>query len=256
MTRASESARGAVDPLARLLRDQGAEAVAMPCVRFEWPEDTAALDAKLRALSDDPADALVLSSPQAVARFVSRMESIQKNPESVLQRMPIAVAGAGTARSLKQFEYLRVIKPKVTGAAGLAEALKVALGPLLRGARIALPRAQGGSPEAEALLTSWGAEVDAFVLYRTETERPDAQGVQSGLHALRAGQIDAITFGSGSAVTGFCDLAGGEAKALAEKPKVACMGEKCASVARDRGLRVDAIADGDFEALVDALARC
>jgi uroporphyrinogen-III synthase len=70
--------------------------------------------------------------------------------------------------------------------------------------------------------------------------------------ALRAGEVDAVTFTSASTVRGFV----GALDAVAGAPKVVCIGPVTAREAREHGLTVHAVArPHTIDGLVDALLR-
>jgi uroporphyrinogen-III synthase len=70
--------------------------------------------------------------------------------------------------------------------------------------------------------------------------------------ALRDGRVDAITFTSASTVQGFVGAVG----VVRGDPKVVCIGPVTAREARDRGMRVAAVArPHTIEGLVAALER-
>jgi uroporphyrinogen-III synthase len=124
------------------------------------------------------------------------------------------------------------------------------LAALVAGKDVLVPRAEGGNPALVAGLERAGARVIAPVLYRTVSATSADPAAE---HELRQGRIDGIAFASGSAARGFASLFGRDAPSLAGRARVACMGGNCASEARSVGLRVDAVADGGLEELVEAL---
>jgi uroporphyrinogen III methyltransferase/synthase len=68
---------------------------------------------------------------------------------------------------------------------------------------------------------------------------------------LKRGEIDVITFTSSSTANNFVDLIGSTELGSAS---VACIGPVTAQTARDRGLRVDTVAEqSTIEGLVDAI---
>ena len=237
VTRAAEDQ----DELAAILRGRGAEPVALPCIEFTEPLDLAALDGALRPIrSGSPPDFLVLASPHAADRFFAHVAP------SHLRGVRIAVAGPGTARRIAE----RGLQATTPAHGAGAEALVELLAPRVRGKNVLLPRAEGGNPVLVEGLERAGARVTAITLYRTV---PAARADPQGAALLRAGQIDAIAFASGTAACGFAALFGDEAPSLAARTIVACMGKTCAADAQGAGLRVDAVADGGLPELVRAL---
>ena len=132
---------------------------------------------------------------------------------------------------------------RFTGAA-LAEEFPEALS----GKRVLLPRADLAPPTLPEALRAAGAEVYAVTLYRT---LPADEGAAEMAERLAAGEVDAVTFASSSAVRNFraalpeSDLAG---------CLVACIGPETAKTARALGYRVDAVAEPHtVEGMVAAL---
>jgi uroporphyrinogen-III synthase len=246
VTRAAEDA----GPLEEQLAARGAVAVAFPCIAFADPDDLEPLDAELRALRGPAAPRWVaLSSPQAVRRFVGRLERLGFAPAEWLRGTSLAAVGRSTARALESCGLAAAALPELGAGAG---ALAATLAPLVRGEGVLLPRAEQGSPVLEDALSAAGARVRTAVLYRTGVA-PAADPV--GLSALRERRVGGILFASGSAARGFAALLGIEAPGLAAAAKVACMGARCAAEARANTLRVDAVGEGGLPELLDALAK-
>jgi uroporphyrinogen-III synthase len=227
--------------LAGLLAARGARPVALPCIEFAEPADPAPLEDALQRLRSGRApDFVVLASPHAAERFLSRVDP------AWLRGVRIAAAGEGTARRIGERGLEALAPAKGTGADAMVEMLA----PLVAGKEVLLPRAEGGNPALSAGLERAGARVVAPILYRTvSASAADPEGAR----LLREGRIDAIAFASGSAARGFAALFGAEAPALSGAARVACMGRTCARDARVAGLRVDAVADGGLPELVEAL---
>jgi uroporphyrinogen-III synthase len=245
VTRAAEDA----GPLEEQLAARGAVAVAFPCIAFADPDDLEPLDAELRSLRGPAAPRWVaLSSPQAVHRFVGRLEQLGLSPADWLRGTSLAAVGRGTARALESHGLAAASLPEL-GAGGAA--LAATLARLVRGESVLLPRAEQGSAALAAALSAAGASVRSAVLYRTVVP---AAADPAGLSALRERRIGGILFASGSAARGFAALLGIEAPALTAAAKVTCMGARCAAEARASSLRVDAVGDGGFPELLDALA--
>ena len=231
VTRAAEDAPELED----LLRARGAIPVRMPCIAFEDGPDVGRIVQTVRNAQSgrsDRIDLIVVSSPHAARRLVELVGT----PE-----IPFAAVGSATAALLPG----KVIVPRTgVGAAALA----AELAPLAKKKIIFFPRAEGADPGLAERLRAAGAVVDSPILYKTVT--PPAAD-PAGLQALRDGQVDAISFASGSAVKGFAALAG---PALASPCAVACIGSATAAEAAAAGIRVDAGGEGGLAELCDALA--
>lgn len=218
VTRAEEDCA----PLEDLLRARGLAPVRMPCIAIE--------DLPLeRAPAGPGPDFVVVSSPHAARRLRGRFPGAR-----------FAAVGASTASALGP--GLDLLLPR-SGAG--ADALLETLAPLVRGKTVLLPGAEEGNPGLPAQLEAAGARVIAVPLYRTVAASRADPAV---LAALRAGDLAAVAFASGSAARGFVALAGAGAA-----PRVACMGRLCADEARRAGLRVDAVGQGGLPSLCDAV---
>jgi uroporphyrinogen-III synthase len=105
-------------------------------------------------------------------------------------------------------------------------------------------------PTLERLLRAAGAAVDRVVAYRTV---PASGGVDLPA-MLAAGEVDAITFASGSAARNFAARIGPETLEQARRAVIACIGPVTAQVARECGLPAAVVArEATEEGLVQAL---
>jgi uroporphyrinogen-III synthase len=241
--------RAAEEPptLDDLLRERGAEPVRLPCIAFAPPRDRSALDAALARLRAGRRPGFVaLASAHAADRFVTALREAGLDPAAALAGVSIVAAGAATVGHLAN---LGLAARAPEGAVG-AEAMIAAFAPEVPGQEVLVPRAEEGNPALVEGLARAGARVLAVPLYRTvPVSTPD----EAAAALLRAGGIDAIAFGSGSAARGFASLFGPEAIGLAAASRTVCMGEACAAAAREKGLRVDAVAGGNFGDLARAI---
>jgi uroporphyrinogen-III synthase len=177
---------------------------------------------------------------------VAALREAGLDPAAALAGVSIVAAGEATVRHLAN---LGLAARAPEGAVG-AEAMIAAFASEVRGQEVLVPRAEDGNPALVEGFRRAGARILAVPLYRTvPASKPDAAAAA----LLREGRIDAIAFGSGSAARGFASLFGPEAIALAAAARTVCMGETCAAAARDAGLRVDAVAGGNFGDLARVL---
>jgi uroporphyrinogen-III synthase len=241
--------RAAEEPptLDDLLRERGADPVRLPCIAFAPPRDRSALDAALARLRAGTRPGFVaLASAHAADRFVAALREAGLEPAAALAGVSIVAPGAATVRHLAS---LGLAARAPDGAVG-AEAMIAAFAPEVRGEEVLVPRAEDGNPALVEGLLRAGGRVLAVPLYRTV---PASTLDEAAAALLRAGRIDAIAFGSGSAAHGFASLFGPEAIALAAATRTVCMGETCAAAARAKGLRVDAVSGGNFGELARAV---
>ena len=237
VTRATDQASTLVDRLRAL----GAETLELPTVAVRDPADGGA--ALARAAAElGRYDWVVFTSANAVDRLLALVPDAR-----ALGGARVAAVGPGTAARLGRWR----VAPDLVPAEAVAESLLDALpDPPAGGGRVLLPRAAVGRDLLPDGLRARGWQVDVVEAYRTERVAPAPELVA----AARA--ADAITFTSGSTVTGWVEAAGPDAV----PPVVACIGPVTADAARACGLSVDVVADvhtidGLVEALVATLRR-
>jgi uroporphyrinogen-III synthase len=209
--------------LARALEARGARAVVAPSIEIV-PVRSAALTRAMRDLAEGRFVWVTLTSPRTVAAFAARLE-----PKDV--RAKVAAIGEGTSDAFRRWARRRtdLLPPRFTTAA-LARTFPRGDG------RVLCARADIAPEGLEEALAAKGWSPERVDAYRTRFARslpPEARA------ALRAGEVDAVTFTSASTVAGFVNALSG-AKG---HPKVVCIGPVTARTARDRGLRVAAVAD-------------
>ncbi len=161
--------------VAYLLRSAGLEPVTLPCIRIV--ASAPKVLQRLRSFARD-ADWIVVTSPRAV--HVTW-------PDGGMLSVPVAAVGPAAASAATRAGG----SVEVTGEAGAASLLE-ALRPLVRGKQVAFPHARSVDPAIVAGLRAAGAEVVAEPVYDTVPTAPDADAV------------DAVIFGSPSAVEGWC----------------------------------------------------
>jgi uroporphyrinogen-III synthase len=235
-------ARAQADGLSELLRTAGATPLELPAIEIR-PAPAGPLDDALRRLDDY--DWVVLTSVNGVRAVIDRLDALGI-PLDGLGRPGIAAIGPATAAALRGRGIEVDIVPERFVAEAVVEGL-VASG--VDGTRVLLPRADIARDVLPRGLRAAGAVVDVVVAYETclppEVPAP-------ALNALRAGEVDAVTFGSPSAVRNVVELVGGP---LPAEVVVACIGPITAAAVRDAGLRVDVVAQAfSMPGLVAALA--
>jgi uroporphyrinogen-III synthase len=232
VTRPSEQA----EELARPLRRVGARVVLAPAIEIV-PTRSAALSRELDGLADGAFTWITLTSPRTVDVFADRLR-----PREV--RAQVAAVGEGTAEAFRRWSRRDPdLVPRRFTTAALASAFPRGSG------RVLCARADVATAELEDALARKGwtpVRVDA---YRTRTPRALPFEARA---ALRAGEVDAVTFTSSSTVRGFVRALG----AVKGNPTVVCIGPVTAREAREHGFRVSAVADPHtIEGLVQAVER-
>jgi uroporphyrinogen-III synthase len=147
----------------------------------------------------------------------------------------VAAVGSRTEERLRSHGIDVTVVPAEFRAEALVDALTVRTP--LSGARVLLPQSEIGRDTIAEGLRAAGAIVTDVVAYRTIAETPDpATPDVRGL--LMRGEIDAVTFTSGSAVRHFTQAYGPEAAELLRDTSVAVIGPVTGDAARELGIPV------------------
>lgn len=232
-------ARAQADSLLHALEAAGAVPVLLPLLESLPPADPAPAEAALDRIAGF--DWIVLTSGNA-ARFFAERWARRGRPFPVPPR--VAVIGPATAEAARAAGLpVHVESRELRG-----RAIPDVLGDLA-GRAVLLPRSDLARADTPEAFTAAGARVDDVVFYRTASIAPDADG----LATLRAG-VDVLTFLSPSAVDAFVTLLGDDARRLAARATVACIGPVTAEAARAAGFPVHVQPEvSTGEALVRAL---
>lgn len=227
--------------------------IELPCVEFREPEDTAALDGAIRAMSDF---AWILFTSQNAARyFARRMRALGTSPaQSGNSRPRIAAIGPATAEatSAEGFSvdfvpspgtgrsFAGSFKDSVRSVAGME--VKNATAGFLRGVagmKILVPRSDlslrdRGATDWTEVLREAGAEVTAVAAYQTCS--PKTLGGTQFAEVVRDG-ADCFVFASPSAFENFARAAGlDNLKRLAKTSVFAAIGPTTAAAIRAVGV--------------------
>lgn len=241
VTRPEKRARPLVDEL----RARGARVILAPAIRIEPPKDRDALD---EALAQIAAYHFVLfTSANAVDAFFDRHHELE--PGMRLPRIRFAAVGPHTAESLRERGYEADVVPERFTAEALVEAL-LARGEL-SGKRFLLPRADIAREVLPALLRSRGALVDAVVAYRTVAA---TEAVRQAFEAVKAGEVDFVTFTSASTARSFAEGLGD--RSLFGRFAAASIGPVTSDALRELGIEPACEAKSSTaRGLVEAIAR-
>ena len=228
--------------LAADLRRRGAEAIELPVIAFEPPED---IDRLAQAATEVTTyHWVVFTSPTGVARFFELLPDARS-----LGGVKVAAIGPGTAVALAERNVVADLVPEQYVAEALLQALLDEVGSDGLG-RILIPRAETARDVLPDGLTAAGWDVDVVPAYRTVAPAPDPDAA-----ALLA-DAEVITFTSSSTVTNFLESYGADIV----PEVVATIGPITSETARDRGLEVAVEAaehtvDGLIAALEDFFTR-
>jgi uroporphyrinogen-III synthase len=213
-------AEGQAEEAAELLRQRGAEPVVIPTVSVEPIPLTAAVDGF---------DWVIFTSANGVAF------SFQGRGRGAFGQARFAVVGTATEKALAREGATAAIVAKEFRGEGLAKAL-LESGETIH--RALLLRAEEASEVLPEALREAGIEVVVVAVYRT---RPLLEAGAEVARRLRAGDLDAVIFSSGSTVRAVCDPMGEDAKQLLARVTVACIGPVTAKAAEERAIRVDVL---------------
>jgi uroporphyrinogen-III synthase len=191
VTRAREQAGAFSDRL----REQGAEVLEVPVIKFAPPDDKESLRDALLGLHEY--DWLVFTSVNGVDAFFGYF--FQAFPDlRDLGGVRLAAVGPATAARLKELHL--TVNAMPAEALGKKVARAMAEHGSLENLRVCLLRAQKAAAELPKLLEAEGAIVDDVACYKTTLETEDPEGVAARLQASGA---DWITFTSASTVEHF-----------------------------------------------------
>ena len=232
--------RAQADAVVQQLESEGATAVIAPTIRVVPPDDSGPLSRAAADMSQfdwvvfasaNAVDALVSAATEAAERLDARVPARAHWPRS----LKIAAVGSRTAERLQCHGVEATVVPEEFRAEALVAALTIH-GPL-SGTRVLLPRSDIGRDTIVAGLQGAGAIVTDVIAYRTMAESPggDSPAVRE---MLDRGDLDAVTFTSGSAVRQFVQWYGPESAALLAKTVVAVIGPVTGDVARELGVPV------------------
>ncbi|MEE9276353.1 MAG: uroporphyrinogen-III synthase [bacterium] len=233
--------------LADRLEEAGAEVLIVPTIRIAPPEDAGPLDEAIGRLGDY--DWAMFTSANGVRFFADRLRARGLDARAFAAGCRILAVGPGTARALEERLRLRAdLVPERYVAEGAIEALE---GEDLAGKRVLIPRAAEARETLPLALRERGAEVDAVPAYRSLPG--EAEGAARLRRGLAEGEIDMVTFTSGSTVRNFVEMVGAERLPEAMgRAAVASIGPVTSEAVREAGLPLHVEA---HESTVRALAR-
>lgn len=235
------------------LEDLGAEVLEAPTIQIVEPSE-----AESTALNDAIAnissyDAVIFTSGNAVNAFADRLAAAGLDSRA-LHGLHLSCIGRATADALcDRLSCSADLVPERSIAESFVRALLDDAG--LVGKRILLPQADIARPLLAEGLREAGCTVDVLAAYQT---KPADELPEPVLEALRAGEIDWITFTSSSTARNLAQLLGEEA-GLLSNCKLASIGPKTSETIRELGLPIVVEAsehdiDGLVAALVDSMA--
>lgn len=234
------------DDLARMLREEGAEAVVAPAIRIVGPTDPAPLRDAVARMGYDW---VVLTSANGVTALFEEIARQGKDARA-LGGARVCAIGPATQDALRSYGVSADVVPDEFVGEGAAQAVIASGDP--KGLRVLLPRAEVAREALPELLRAAGAEVDVVAAYRTVgASEDDAIAIRDAIHRKR---VDVVSFTSPSTVREVAAALGAHADALSEGFTIACIGPVTADAARARGWPVHVVpSDYTSAGLVAAL---
>ena len=182
--------------LVNALREAGAKVIEAPAIRIEPPPSWEPLDEALAHLARY--DWVIFTSTNGVGSFFQRWRQARKSGS--LSDVRFAAIGPVTARVLSEHDVRVHLLPERFVAEEVYDALVSKLGGEMTGKRFLLPRADIAREALPDALRSAGAVVDVVVAYRTVTALPE---IEEAVASVERGEVDVVTFTSGSTVRSF-----------------------------------------------------
>jgi uroporphyrinogen III methyltransferase / synthase len=252
ITRAAEQSSA----LLLALAEQGADAVAFPCLQVVPPADPAALQ---RAVAELPAhDGVVLTSANGVRAFFDALLAVGLDARALAGKR-VAVVGESTAVACRRRGIVADLVPDAARSEGLVERIG-AQG--LLGARWLHVRADEGRELLGPAIARAGGRYTPAIGYRTIRPAVSPHMLASLRAPADGGEgFHAVTFASGKTARCLLEtmdeaLGEQETRRLLAAAKVVCIGPVTAAAVEALGVRVDAVAHAPTDAAVcEALYR-
>lgn len=186
-------ARAQASSLVHLLEEAGAEVLEAPTIEIAPPEDSEALARGIARLEE--AKWLLFTSQNAVHAWFQALAKAGKDTRA-LAGLEIVSMGPATTRSLQEHGIQPDWIPEESRAEGVLALLEGKTRPQ---ELVLFPRAQEAREVLPEGLRSWGLEVEILEAYQTRRVDPGPE-IEA---ALRAGEIDWVTWTSASTVENF-----------------------------------------------------
>lgn len=229
------------DSLSGPLRDRGATVLLQPAIEIGPPQDLAAVDAAIEALSSY--QVIVFCSRNGVQYFLDRLLALGKDART-LAGVQIAAVGSKTAAALSEYHLNADIIPDDFRA----ESLVQRLAPDAAGKRIMIVRASRGRDLLADGLQAAGAEVSQVVAYsHGDVTEADPRLVE----LAKQGKIDWVTLTSSASAESIARMFGDSLR----QAKIASLSPVTSKTITDLGFEVAVEASPyTIEALIEALS--
>ena len=209
------------------LRALGADAIELPVISIQPPENPGPIDQAIERLASY--DWLIFTSVNGVRFFLDRLDTSRRDLRSLKAR--ICAIGPATRQAVENLHLKVDLMPEEYVAESLVKTLSEER---LAGLRILLPRAAVARDLIPTELGKLGAQVDVVEAYRNVV--PADAGSRAREIFSGANKPDWITFASSSAVKNLLTAAGRDAL---DGVRIASIGPVTSETARSNGLKVD-----------------
>jgi uroporphyrinogen III methyltransferase / synthase len=226
--------RAQASELTEKLTQLGAEVIECPTIRIEPPEDPEPLR---RAVQNLPQyDWLILTSVNGVEAFFEQLAAAGYDSRR-LGGVKVCAIGPATAAKLGLFRIKADLIPERFVAESILEAFKTREN--IENQHILLARADISRKDLPVGLLGMRAKVDEVIAYRTVR---DESGKEQAVQAVKADQVDWVTFTSSSTVRNFLEIIGLD-KLSGKKLKLVSIGPITSATIQQAALSVDVEAE-------------
>ena len=234
--------------LAARLREYGAQVLEVPSISTRpIPHNEKLREAVLEQGAKERW--LVFSSPIGVQTFFDQMAELDLDMRNLMQDgcvLKIAAIGNTTGRELRKYGLHADVVPQVFNAKELGEAVAAAATP---GSRVIIARAKEGSKELIPPLEAAGLSVADIATYETVYEVNEILAGEIK-KAVTAGEVDAVTFTSGSTVRGFVNsIRDIDYTAI----RAVCIGEQTAAEAAKYGMQIVIAKEASMDSMMELI---
>ena len=228
--------RTQASPLVDALRAEGAWPIVLPALELQRRVDPAAVEDVRERLTGGEYRWAIFTSANAVDTFFDVLWEAGADSRA-LKDVGLCAIGPATAQALER----RGLRADVTAIDSISEGILQMLADTraIAGWRVLLPRAEGARDVLPDGLRAAGATVDELTLYLAA---PPAEVPEDVLAAVRAGEMDVVTFTSSSTVKNLATLLGGDLAPIAGAT-IVCIGPIVAETVREFGLTPDVVAE-------------
>lgn len=242
-----------ISVLAQKLRNLGAQVMELPAIETCPLDPKKDLKSALEQIEQRKTEVwAVFTSPIGVDTFFEQIRSLKFDIRRLFcskSMLRIAAIGSGTGLALEKYGLFPDVIPEDYYAKALGEAVAKAAKP---GSEVFLFRAEKGSPELIPPMKEKGLVVHDIPIYETQyrTYEPWKEQLEK---MILNGEIDAVTFTSGSTVKGFVETFGGLREELSKNINAVCIGEQTAAQASKYNMQIHISKKATMYSLVEKI---